>query len=529
MPLLYRPEREGGAFGDGGVSMPGISGRVHNLSLAAGSLGSFVVSFLWEPASGDTTGLGYRFYLVIDGDVTGLVWPGVVYTTEPFPDGPHDIRVVPIPASQGVPLGLSVDLLGDRAIVTWTAGTEGDLAAYELFWDAGTGTVDTVNRKALINTIDVPTDYSDIVPTITVGGTGRIRVSGKYSGPPRNGFVVVEIDDATAASGEFLGADQKQWIARFEGVQVATGRLYSGLQVTPLDGLRISFLDDASTYMAGNTYYFFLGPRTYWVSEALDPGTYKFQVRGVDADGDTGTLSDETSLTLVATPSPMEDVVATWDASTRVVTVTWSDPGESSDVYIYTNYDFAYGVMRDYVLEEGPAVIALALDEEADTATIAEASVGDTLRLYVRAVKDGEEEDNAQLITVELTAAGVAVGLSDVIIESAEAATGPKIAATIAIDLAGTIPSAIRLLTNTSDTTAGATAHTVSLPSFALNTGSVLRGVVYTGTLADETYYLWAQAQDSEGDWADAGASTGPITILDGAPAKITGVQGASY
>ena len=529
MTLLYRPEREGGVFGDGGVSTPGIAGLVHNLSLGAGPLGSFVVSFLWQSETGDTDGDGYLFLLVIDGDVTGVVRPGVAYTTEPYADGDHDIRVVPVPSSQGVPLGLSVDLLGDRAIVTWEPGLEADLVGYQLFWDAGTGTVNTATPKATITTINVPEDYGDILPSISVGGTGRIRVSGKYTGPVRNGFVTVQIDNATAGAGEFLAAGQRQWTVLYQGDPIATGRLYAGLQISPLEGLKISFLDAQTTYQAGNTYFFFLGPGTFWVSEALDPATYKFQVKALDAEGDTGTLSSEVSVAVASTPAPLTSVTAQWNPATRVVTLDWVDPAEGGTAYLYTNYDFAYDVFRDYILEEGPAFTALTSAESVDTTALDASAVGGVLRMYARVVLSGVEEDNASLITLNLTAADVATGLSTVVIESTAVVAGPRISATLAIDAEGVLPTALRLLTNTTDTPTGATAHVVSIPAFTLATGNVLRGAVNTGTLADDDYYIWIQAQNAGGDWTDAGQSIGPITILNTTPAQVTGVAGATY
>lgn len=528
MTLLYRPERVGGIFGDGGVTMPGIMGRVRNLSLSNGPLGSFVVSFLWEHDSGDTTGAGYLFFLVIDGDVTGLLRPGVVYTTEPFPDGKHDIRVIPVPSSQGVPLGLSVDLLGDRAIVTWAPGTEGDLVGYEVFWDAGTGTVNTTTRKALVTATNVPNDYSDIVPTINVGGTGKIRVSGKYSGPQRNGFCSVEIANSVAGAGEFLPAGQKDWRLKYRGDTLATGRLYGNMEITPLEGLRVSFISDASTYMAGNTYFFFLGPRTFWVSESLDPGTYKFAVRGVDADGDVGTLSAEVSVAIVATPAQV-DVSARYTPATRVVSLDWIDNASGDDLLVYTNYDFAVDRLTPYVLEEGPAATFAVAAEAGNLTAINAAEVGGRMLLYARAFDGTIEEDNATLLAVDLTAADVATGLSDVVIESAFATAGPRIAATIAIDAEGILPTALRLITNTTDTTTGAATHSVALPPFTLATGNVLRGTVQTQLLDDDDYYLWIQAQNVGGNWTDVGQSIGPITILDSAPAQVTGIKGASY
>jgi len=387
-------------------------GRIRDLEVSAGPLGTVEADFAFEHAKGEE---GFRFLAFLDRESVGFVTPGSGFSSTPLEAGEHEAVIAVLRRSWFGRPNLRGDVRGNRAYLTWNASTSPDCRRYRVYWDAGTGTVDTGTVLAEVDGIEGEEFWEDLA-FAGPAGMGRLSVTGVYRGDAaRDGIETLE-----ESAGYHGNHKWRVWITSAGHWQYDMGsgldgedkEVEGGVGVLLPGGQRVAFAGGPADYAVGQYWQWQVGPRTWWVSGSLVLGSYKFQIRGVDGSGNEGALSSVMTVVINPEPGAPEAVAATWDAVTRQLTVTWE---ESETVLpaavgyrVYTNYHFGFGELLEYVDEENRAG---EIDAPGSTAvlTFPVAEIGE-VKLYVRSVAaDGCEERNAGMARVSCRAVARAV------------------------------------------------------------------------------------------------------------------------
>jgi hypothetical protein len=352
---------------------PGGANRLpflRNRSATTGPLGTLVYRYELEY---QVTDQEHKVVVYLDGDSDGLASDTLGYQTAPLGTGTHDLDALVLDEDWFPPDTLIGSSTGNRVRLSWPRAAASDVVAYRVYWDAGTGTVDT-----LIDTVDL-IRLRQLIEVASVGG-GRVTIEGNYQGIPRN-------DSRTLAI-----TDTSNNIFTFDGESYDfTGESMRNLP----DGLRVYFLDPANLYDDSDTWEVVVGPLTEWKSEELASDTYKFAVSAVDAAGNESTLSNEVTLVVASEVSPPSGVSVSYDGTDIDVSLTQASG--ATEVRIYSNIDAGFEVVRPYVQELFPIATITA---PATTATISISGLDGRLLFYARSFDGTREEDNINLIEV---------------------------------------------------------------------------------------------------------------------------------
>lgn len=410
-----------------------LHGTLRNLDIRPEGF-AFSTSFDWETDWIDDDGAA-DFWLYLDREVAVELTPGTLFRSEPLGDTVTDVVVLPILRTDQGPPRFDLDDSGDQAFLLWDPVTAADVVAYEIYWDAGTGTIIT---NAPIDTVSVVEATPLLVAAPSSGtGTGRVTIAGQWIGETINDTWAIEV---TAAN---------QWKSDYgSGVEGDARPIIQGLSAQIEDGLRVTFHDPPASYNVGDRFEFFLGVRSVWISEALDTDDYKFNVKALDAAGNTSNASGTVDIPVVAPLEPLTGASATWNHTTGKITITWADSEDAAatGVKIYSNYETVDGVLGDYILDEAPIA---SVNMAVETWELTPAVYG-TFLFYVRAHDTtGREEDTSQIIRV-LAVNEARADLAQPVIVDAEATAGGNVRLTILVDVSETTPAAISIYSGAS-------------------------------------------------------------------------------
>jgi hypothetical protein len=476
-----RPEELGGV-GAVGATAGGAryaDGMVRNLDISA-SGGGLLATFEWDSSSESL----HQFAAYLNGEPFAVVGPGEAVETGPVAADGQELEVVPFRLTEPSP-GLDLSLVGRRPFLQWARSTASDVVAYRVYWDAGTGTVDTSAPYAVVSLVT-----ADRLVAVSGGHAGRVTLGGNYAGPTINGAYTLTLTSAT------------EWSVTVAG-QTYSGRVIQGRTVNLFGGLTLTWLDAATAYQAGDSWTIRVGPRPYWIGrDEVPAGTYKFKVSAFDGANESA-LSAAATVHVASEPEPVESVAASWDPDTGTVTVTWSDVAGVALVRVYTNYNQPGDEMMEYVMEDGPIAEVVAPGDETASFTLGNAR-GEVL-LYVRAVdSEGVEERNCSLIRLQCVAQPPAVLASPQIVEAGPAAGG-AIAATWQISVEDRLPVALHFYVSDSlpdwgYVTEDSSVAYVDAGAYPIASGNWTSEGTYSGTV-----YVGVRAEDSDGNLTPRG------------------------
>lgn len=358
---------------NGATQLPEIKNR----SISVGQLNQIRYDY-------DLTDVGHddhKTIIYLDGSQDGTGDDTNGYQTTPVAATGHDLESMIMDAQDAPPAFLSGSASGRRVRLSWPRSASTDLAAYKIYWDEGDG----VATDVVLATIDTVQASSVVAVSGGSGGTGTLL--GVYRGPVVNAVWDVEIISVANRTARFR-INSGSWIAfDFEPQQMFN------LQ----NGLRWRWDYVASAYSNGDAWQFTVGAATSFVTDELDEGTYLFALSGVDQAGNESTKSVNVSVTVTHEVDAPANLAVTYDGDDFVA--TWSVASGATGTRIYTNYDPAFGVLRDYVLELNPIATVTA---PTATATITAAGLNGVAMFYARSYDAGGEEDNCNLVTLDV-------------------------------------------------------------------------------------------------------------------------------
>lgn len=355
-----------------GTGLP-CSGKVRNLDVRQGALGTADIAYLHEVLNAELYSVG----AYLDGEMAVKNPPDAreasvsalvegVHTIEMFPNLSDDAW----PPRHGAPDG-------QRAYVTWDRSTDSTTRGYNLYWDEGDGGAADV----LLATItEMEVEVLQYAKPNVGSGIGRLSAFGSFNHTdPINETLVIEITDNVL--GEF------SWTV---GALSGTGEFGVVAEtVTMPYGVAITFHDEASFYENGDEFHIAIGPANHFLTDELDPDTYQFTATALDAiDPDDANESDpltERSVVIPEVPDVITGYAADWmpnppDEEWHIVI----DADENRDgVRMYTNYDRNAQVFRDYVMEDNAADEVITADPQ-EFVFSPEPGVEGTLLFYLR-------------------------------------------------------------------------------------------------------------------------------------------------
>jgi hypothetical protein len=482
-----------GYCGDLGCGCLSIDGLIRNLEIVPGHLGTAMVRFDfsgWFATEEESALLAndLDFWLYQNGEPVVQMQPGEWVQTEAVGGVTFDLDVGIIRRDwQNIPL-MWIEA-GDRALLQWQARTETDVRAYRVYTDNATGTVSYSTPAATVSSVRVQRVVSAGPSTGT--GTGRISIDGVYTGEGANGTWTLRI----AGAGKYeidRGDGYGDELDFFEGLAADVG-----------DGVFAVFLDSPSDYDTGDTFDFFVGVETRWLSQAREPGTYKFTVAAVDGAGNQGTASAERSVVLVNRLDPPTGQTATANIGDEEIDLAWTDADDNdvTGVRVYTNYNTITETVEPWVIEEAP-IATIAPETEAYTLALAEGTEGELL-FYLRSTDGTNEEDNAVLVRVTMAAAEAASLAPVQIIEGRAIAAG-KVRVVYVVWVSGGVPTSLNVYYNSTNSWEGATLE----ETFAFSqTVGFARKTWESDDAIPATRWWGIRAVDSEGN-------LGPVSDL---------------
>jgi hypothetical protein len=341
-----------------------------------------------------------------------------------------------------------------------------------------------------------------------------VTISGDYRGYGASGeFEVINADWTVTitASGVFSYSN---------GDETITGlTFYQGLTRNLDDGLSVTFLDALSDYDTDDEFSFHVGPRTWWVSGSLDPGTYTFGVKAYDKAGNESATGAE--VTVEITGEPAEVTAVSGSYASNDVTLTWTDGADTDEVRIYSNYDKEHDVLRDYIMETNPVATISAGTE---TATITTGSVG-VAKFYLRAVNSGGiEEKNFNLVEVDARDNPVSASVASPFDLQAVAIAGGKARVSWSVEVSDATPASFNLYTFTSEPDAadvtGATPDSVATDLTV--SGQIGSQSTDTDALAGVRWFV-VRSVDSDGN-EDGNIVSVSVTPDSTAPGTVGGL-----
>lgn len=351
-------------------SREGMRGRVHDLSVRQSGPGSVHASFDFSAPNEDALQLG----VIVDGSLASRVAPSTAQAEAlNLAEGLHTLDVRPLYPFERQPDHHN-DPQGKRAWLSWEPSTDPSTAAYRVYSDDGEGGT----PETLLATLDTV-----VVETLTLArptsgtGSGRVSVSGSYTGPGAvNGAYRLEITDDGEA----------EWIDP-DGLTLDTVRFEAAGDSLALSlGVRVTFEDSPGRYDVGDAWDVWIGPQTSFLTDTLEPGTHRFAVLALDAQGNPQEDPPEVKAVRILDVTPaVGSVSLSYDDGTNTLTVEWFNPAGVNTVNVYSNWNEALSRFEEHVILD--CCTAVVGDEWQFTPGAAEG----TLLFYLRPVK-GEVE-----------------------------------------------------------------------------------------------------------------------------------------
>lgn len=504
----WPPQGELGGAGSATADGGSADGYVRDLTVTSTTWAAGVsVEFAWEQRVEGS----HVFVLYVDGAPLAYVEPGVPYQTGPLGAGDHEVHVIAHRVDAPGPLDVPTTTAhGDRVLLTWERSASADCAGYNVYTDGGTGTVNTATPAATVDTLEAP------VGLLRGTGDGLLEVAGSYRGPVTNGDWTVTIE----AGGE-------TWTyATQDGASGESLPLYRGVLFNLPYGVRVAFPGAAGDYAEGDEWTFAVGPRTRWISGALEAGTHKFQIGAFDAAGNEATLTSAVSVVVAPEPQPPTAIAGEWDPATETVTLTWAASTTAGATYrVYSDWSGTFDAQGDHVDEAAPLATSSGTSAAIALGTTPEA----TLRFYVRAVAGGVEERNADLVEVSCVAVPLAP-LATPRVTAVTPAEGGNVTVAWELDTSEGIPESFNVYRSTSDSWDDAALEdTVAISATAFSaTGGVMASQSWTsaGGYAESEAWWGVRAVDGddvEGPESNLVAAT-PDATAPGSASDLEGV-----
>jgi hypothetical protein len=367
----------------GGVLAPGLLGtngatqlpELKNRSVSVGQLNQ--VRYTYEATDVNAPD-DHKVVIYLDSKQDGVADDSTGYQTTPIAATGHDLEALVLDLQDAPPVYISARACGRRVRLSWPRSTDADLASYKLYWNEGDGA--TTTELTTISTVSAS-------PVVSVdGGSGGLgSLQGVYRGAVTNATWQVEIVSVSSRT------------ARYNNGSGWTSISFEPEQMFNLEsGLRFIFESKVGDYSDGDIWSFTVGPQTVFVTDELDEDTYAFALSGIDQAGNESTKSSDVSATVTHEPDAPTAFAVTYDDTD--FSLSWTNAAGVTGTKIYSNYDPAFGVLRDYVLEQNPIAT---ITSPTTVATINAAGLDGTALFYARHYDATTEEDNCNLVTVE--------------------------------------------------------------------------------------------------------------------------------
>jgi hypothetical protein len=344
-----------------------LSGIIRNLNVLPAGFDSAEARFLFEAA----VLTEYELGVYVDGGLIQRINSGSTQASlAGLLDGRHSIslasnRIGDIwPERHGDPQG-------SRAYLRWPRSSDTKVEQYQLFWDRGLGG----SPNTLLAVLKDVTIDQRIYMKASTGQPGRITTFGHYTGSrPVNDAIILDVkSDSTFAYSTALGLS-------------GSGEWVQGLTIPLPYGTSATIHDDPADYNAESLYGIAIGPTNEYLTDDLEPGTYKFAVKAISKAGNVSSTVLQKTVRIIFVPDPVSDVVVSYAAG--AIGVTWSDPTVLDGVRVYTNWDPIMGRFQSYIITDAPLAT---ITPGTEAWTFDPGSVEGVLKYYLRPYKGVEE------------------------------------------------------------------------------------------------------------------------------------------
>lgn len=222
-----------------------------------------------------------------------------------------------------------------RVRLSWVAGASNDTARYDLFSNAGNGSVSFDSTFAVVNKIEAThledADASEIpfVPERTLWGT--ITSSGNYTGslPYVDYYIVIDGNGETGTATYKYSIDNgSTWLNEHIVTQ--------DYPVLMDSGIALQFNGD--NYEVGDGWHIIVACRSYYDTPNLANGSWVVVPRAVDSVGNSTTnVFPEMAFSIGCPPPVLSGLSLSYSNETRLATITWTATTATDIVNIYHN------------------------------------------------------------------------------------------------------------------------------------------------------------------------------------------------
>lgn len=229
---------------------------------------------------------------------------------------------------------------GETVFLRWTRSTSADVAAYRIEWDQADS-----DWTTLADVSEIRPDHVSAALPDSGTGTGRLTSDGAWTGDATNAKWRVKIAASTSqfqvdpGSGTFGAARD---IIRDAPNPIG-------------DGLSVTFDSASSSYLTGDTWEIWVGPRTRYITAPLASGTHQFRVSALDDAGNQSAATSAVSVVVDPDPAPPSSLaVSSYNASTRVFTLAATGADGGSTYKLFSNYDVTTNTLSQSVIYDYP-------------------------------------------------------------------------------------------------------------------------------------------------------------------------------
>jgi hypothetical protein len=313
-----------------------LSGRVRDIAAYDGGLGGAELRFKVE-STNPTSVAGY-----VDGLLSRRLPENVIdFAVSGLTPGTHTLSLLPFETDTAPPL-LELEPLGQRTRLHWGRSADPTTVAYRVLWNQGTHLAAAATTYATITALAI---QQRIRVTADASGGGLFgRISSFGTVPAGTAALNIELVIGITAEGAY------SW-AITGTADAGTGTFNAGDTVNLPYGCKVTFHDHPDTYATGALWAIYIGPATDFITAALNPGKYRFNVLALDAAGNASATPDsDRYVRIMAVPDAVSAVQITLTAESEI-TVTWHDPAAIAGVNVYTNYNAITGLFEDYITD----------------------------------------------------------------------------------------------------------------------------------------------------------------------------------
>ena len=314
-----------------------LAGTIRNLNIWQNSQASAAME--WAETG---TGVTYVYHNGYLSDIPVDAVSGITSLEE----GSHNISVVRFLADTRYPVVFYDNKDGVRLRLAWPQA-DSSVNSYKIYlkYNGGTWT-----ETAEITERVVEEKY--LVYPDSGTGFGRISVPGIAVEDEVNFTMTIEIIDSENFSYSYtIDGDTTTETVTFNAQKTN----YLPYNVT------VQWMDDLSTYVAGDKFYIKVGIATAWRSDELEGGIYDAAVTALDAIGNESAMLELAGQIFIPTFS---DPVTLADVNQTAIVVdesysfelVFSLPSGAAGVNIYTNYNSITGVYDDYINANVPFI-----------------------------------------------------------------------------------------------------------------------------------------------------------------------------